>query len=64
MGLNYSQRRLLGNTFHKKGSGGHATLSPMRRKKSWKGNLETYAFATGLLSTIISLAQVIIMASK
>ena len=64
MGLDYSQKRLLGKTFHKKGSSGHDTLSPMRRKKNWKENLEMYAFATGVMSTIISLAQVVIMASK
>lgn len=63
MGLDYSQKRLLGKTFQKKGSG-HDTLSPMRRKKNWKQNLEIYAFATGLMSTLISLAQVVIMASK
>ena len=63
MGLDYSQKRLLGKTFHKKGSE-HGTLSPMRRKKDWKQNLEVYAFATGLMSTLISLAQVVITASK
>ncbi len=63
MGLDYSQKRLLGKTFHKKGSG-HGTLSPMRRKKNWKQNLEMYAFLTGFMSTVISLVQVIILAIK
>lgn len=64
MGLDYSQKRLLGKTFHQKGSGGHGTLSSMRRKNGWKRNLEMYAFLTGFMSTIISLAQVIIIAIK
>ena len=63
MGLDYSQKRLLGKTFHKKGSG-HGTLSLMTRKKNWKNNLEVYAFWTGLTSTLISLLQVIIIAIK
>lgn len=63
MGFDYSQKRLLGKTFHKKGSG-HGTLSPMRRKKNWKQNLEMYAFWTGFASTLISLMQVIIIALK
>lgn len=64
MGLDYSQKRLLSTVFHKKGSTRHAILSPMRRKKNWKGNLEIYAFLTGCMSTIISLLHVIIVASK
>lgn len=63
MGLDYSQKRLLGKTFHKKGSG-HGTLSSMRRKNNWKNNLEVYAFWTGLMSTLISLLQVVIIAIK
>ncbi len=63
MGMDYSQKRLFSNLFRKKGSG-HDTLSHMKRKKNWKENLEIYAFATGLMSTLISLAQVVIMASK
>ena len=64
MGLDYSQKRLLGNTF-KKGSGhGRGILSGMSRKNGWKRNLEVYAFITGFMSTIISLAQVIILAIK
>jgi hypothetical protein len=64
MSLDYSQKRLLSTAFHKKGSNRHAILFPMRRKKNWKENLETYAFWTGFMSTLISLLQVIIIAFK
>lgn len=66
MGLDYSQKRLLGKTFHKhkKGSGRSSTLSSAGRKKDWKENLEVYAFWAGLMSTLISLLQVIIIAIK
>lgn len=64
MGLDYSQKRLLSSAFSKKGSKQHGIVSPMRRKKNWKENLETYAFLTGFMSTIISLVQVIILATK
>jgi hypothetical protein len=36
----------------------------MSRKKSWRSNLEIYAFWTGFLSTVISLLQVIVIALK
>lgn len=67
MGLDYSQKRLLSKTFrkHKKGSGRHSALSSARRNnKDWKENLEVYAFWAGLMSTFISLLQVIIIAIK
>lgn len=60
MGLDYSQKRLLGKTFHRKGSAHRG----MRRKSNWKENLEMYAFLTGFMSTLISLVQVIILALK
>lgn len=65
MSLDYSQKRLLGFALHKKGSGRHSdTIFPMRHKKSWKANLEIYAFWTGFLSTVISLLQVIVLTFK
>ena len=35
-----------------------------RNNKDWKENLEVYAFWAGLMSTFISLLQVIIIAIK
>lgn len=64
MGLDYSQKRLLGKTFQKGSTHGHDMISVMSRKGGWKRNLEVYAFLTGIMSTIISLAQVIIIAIK
>lgn len=63
MGLNYSQKELLGSVLAKKGRRGRGTLSPMRRK-NFPGNLQVYAFWTGFASTIISLIQVVIIAIK
>lgn len=63
MGLNYSQKELLGSVLTKKGRRGHGTLSLMRRK-NFPGNLQVYAFWTGFASTIISLIQVVILAIK
>jgi hypothetical protein len=48
MALNYSQKRLLGAAMH-----------GTKNKK-----LQLYAFFTGLLSTLISLAQLIVTALK
>jgi len=68
--MDYAQKKLLSRSFyrnaHAKGSGGsaRAILLPMARRKSWRNNLEVYAFWTGLMSTAISLAQVILLASK
>jgi len=70
MGMDYSQKRLLSKAFyrnaHRKGSegGARAILFPMVKKKGWRNNLEVYAFWTGLMSTFISLAQVILLAIK
>ncbi len=64
MALDYSQKRLLSTAFIKKGSKQRGIVSPMRKRKNWKENLETYAFLTGFVSTIISLLQVIILATK
>lgn len=61
--MDYSQKRLL-NIARRGGRGRHGSLSSMSRKKSWAKNLEVYAFWTGFLSTIISLAQVILIAYK
>jgi hypothetical protein len=36
----------------------------MARKKSFAARLEVYAFWTGFMSTVISLVQVIIIATK
>ncbi len=69
MGLDYSQKRLLSKTFYRNaqrkasGDSSHAILSSMK-KKNWKSNLEVYAFWTGLMSTFISLAQVVLLALK
>lgn len=64
MGLDYSQKRLLSLAHRAKS---RATISPMKRRpegKRFAQNLEIYAFWTGFMSTIISLIQVIIIASK
>lgn len=62
MGLDYSQKRLLSLARRAKG---RATISPMKHHgKRLAQNLEIYAFWTGFMSTIISLVQVIIIASK
>lgn len=63
MGLDYSQKRLL--SIARRGAGGkHGTLSHMTRKRGWAKNIEMYAFWTGFMSTLISLAQVILLALK
>lgn len=65
MGLDYSQKRLLGAAFRKKGSGGrHATLSGMKRRGGFPRHLEVYAFWTGFASTLVSVMQVVITAFK
>ncbi len=64
MGLDYSQKQLLHTASRKKGGHGRGTISHMRRKRSWRENLEIYAFATGIMSTLISLVHVIILATK
>lgn len=70
MSLDYSQKRLLSTSFyrnaHKQGraTGSRAILFPMARRKSWRNNLEIYAFWTGFMSTVISLVQVILLATK
>ena len=64
MALDYSQRRLL-NMALKKGKGKHATLLGMkRRRRSFSRGIEVYAFWTGFASTLVSFAQVLIMAMK
>lgn len=70
MGLNYSQKRLLSQSWYRRahktrsGGGEHATLSSMTKKKNWRNNLEIYAFWTGFMSTVISLVQVILLAIR
>jgi hypothetical protein len=63
MGLDYSQKQLLGIASQKP-AGKHATLSHMSRRKSFKDNLQVYAFWTGLASTLVSVIQVFIIATK
>lgn len=52
MGLDYSQKRLISTALHAKGS-------DARSKR-----LKVYAFFTGLMSTLISLAQLVVTALK
>jgi len=52
MGLDYSQKRLLSSALHAKGRG----------KKVER--LQLYAFLTGLMSTLVSLAHLIIVAMQ
>ena len=63
MGLDYSQKRLLNMSLRKK-KGKHASISPMRRRRGFRQELEIYAFWTGFVSTIVSCAEVIILALK
>ena len=52
MGLDYSQKRLVS-----------APLSSRRRSKKSQ-RLQRYAFFTGLMSTLVSLAHLIIVATR
>lgn len=61
--MDYSQKRLL-NIARRGGRGSRGTLSSMSRKRSWARNLEVYAFWTGFMSTLISLVQVILIATR
>jgi hypothetical protein len=64
MSLDYSQKRLL-NMALKNGKGKRATLLSMKkRRSSFRPGLEVYAFWTGFASTLVSFAQVLIMAMK
>lgn len=63
MPLDYSQKQLLSTAL--KGGAGHGTFTRMKKHGlSFSEKLPAYAFWTGFLSTIISLVQVIIIASK
>ena len=64
MGLDYSQRQLLGSIITQKGRRVRGRLSSMKRKQNFISNLQVYAFWTGFASTIISLIQVVIIATK
>ncbi len=61
--MDYSQKRLFSIARHG-AKGKHGTLSSMARKKGWVKNIELYAFWTGFMSTLISLAQVVLLALK
>ena len=63
MGLDFSQKQLL-NTGLYKAKGKRATLSSMRQRRGFVNKLQMYAFWTGLMSTFISLVQVVIIALK
>lgn len=62
MGLDYSQKQLL-NIAMRKRAGKHATLFTMKKRHRRPG-LEVYAFWTGVVSTFVSIVQVIILAFK
>ncbi len=53
MGLDYSQKRLVSAPLHHRG-----------RESAHTKRLKLYAFLTGLMSTCISLAQLVITAMK
>lgn len=63
MALDYSQKRLLNMSLRKR-KGRHGSISAMRRRRSFGPGLEVYAFWTGFASTLVSLAQVLIIALK
>ena len=58
MGINFSQKHLLSLGRHKK------TGQKKGSRRRTTANLEMYAFWTGFMSTIISLIQVIVVATK
>ncbi len=69
MGLDYSQKRLLSSALRgaKKGRGHRRAMissMSMRKREHFAEKLEIYAFWTGLMSTVISLVQVVIIALK